>query len=182
MSEASHEKPVVSLLLIEDNYDYADMVVDKLKSAEYFSYYVTRVGSFSEAQRKLLTFGYDIILLDIHLPNGAGRELIKNVRKLAPRERTALIVITGVSELDEEIEARKVLANDYIEKKPPNEFPLLLALRNWSIWSVGCREAREKMTGMQEVKDKIDETIRVQETVVIAAKDSGSFKAVKGGP
>jgi CheY-like chemotaxis protein len=166
----------VLVLVVEDEADHVFRIDAVLKKGvadqdgdyvirPWFDYQITHAARFDEAKKKLQEHEYDIIILDIHLPNGAGTDLVRETRKLAPRDRTAIIVTTGYTDPHEEVEARRALANDYLDKLSTSDRELLVAIRKAAIWAVGCREACEKMQGMERVGKKMDETIKTSETV-----------------
>lgn len=165
------EKKSVDVLLIEDDYlHYAPMVMKLLtdKKKTYFNYCVTHAGLATTAENMLGKKHFDIIILDLHLPDGKGIELVRKIRQLAPKERTAMIVVTGATADDEDVAVREELANDYLDKNElaSHEYQLLKVVRNWAIWAVGCRESREQFSpAMDKIEKKIDEGMKVCETI-----------------
>lgn len=163
----------VSILVVEDQADHAVTLMDLVTTAKltalHFDFRFKHVDTFSAAQRELNHSEYDIIVLDLHLPNGAGTNLIRQIRLLAPPERTAILVMTGYKDEDEEIAARKALCNAYVEKGKTSPTEILFIIRDLAFWTVGCRETRKSkaLAGMKRVKDKIDETVKVCETMVV---------------
>ena len=64
---------------------------------------------------------FDIILLDIMLPDSTGVDALRNMHKVAPQ--TPIIMITGGNDLDLAKECLKLGAADYITK--PFDFEYL---------------------------------------------------------
>lgn len=70
---------------------------------------------------------YDVVLLDMKLPDIDGMEILKAVRKEKPDLR--VIVMTGYSSMTNAVEAMKLGAIDYLAK-PFTDDELILALKN----------------------------------------------------
>jgi two-component system NtrC family response regulator len=58
--------------------------------------------------------GFDVILLDVRLPDGNGNRLLEHFRETLPD--VEVIMITGYSEVDNAVEAMKMGAYDYVTK------------------------------------------------------------------
>ena len=71
-------------------------------------------GSASEAFELLRKNYYDIIILDIRLPDANGLELMSKLLETVPN--VAIILITGYADVDNAVEAMKNGAYDYITK------------------------------------------------------------------
>jgi len=74
----------VRVLLIEDNPTTALVLEGLLETSPVTEYVVTTVGSFAEARERLAQQPWELVLLDLVLPNGAGIELVRRVKALAP--------------------------------------------------------------------------------------------------
>ncbi len=72
------------------------------------------VGSAAEAFEHLRKHFCDIIILDIHLPDANGLELMTRFLETVPN--VAIILITGYADVDNAVEAMKNGAYDYITK------------------------------------------------------------------
>ena len=99
-------------LLVEDNADLARSVEDRLRLDGHA---VDRVGTLSEAEDCLrATAPYDLILLDISLPDGDGRDFLADQRKA--RRDTPVIVMTARAEVADRIDVLDLGADDYVTK------------------------------------------------------------------
>lgn len=58
----------------------------------------------------------DLVLLDLHLPDGLGTEVVKELRKEQTMKLTPVIMITGAGDAQSEIESLRAGVDDYVEK------------------------------------------------------------------
>ena len=98
-------------LLIEDNKALARAVVDRLSLDGHV---VDHAEGLEVAQDYTATTDYDLILLDIMLPDGDGRSFL--VRHREARSRTPVIVLTARSEVSDRVGLLDLGADDYMVK------------------------------------------------------------------
>lgn len=77
-------------------------------------YDVQTAGSIAEARQKFTRGSYDIILLDLSLPDGNGLDLIAEVRQNHPE--VALVVITGREDVPVAVKAMQLGADNFLTK------------------------------------------------------------------
>ncbi|MCB0609681.1 MAG: response regulator transcription factor [Lewinellaceae bacterium] len=113
----------MKLLIVEDEQELADNV----------SSYLSREGtvcetaySFQEAEDRLLSFEYDIVLLDIMLPDGNGLNILKVLKQIRPE--TGVLIISAKNALDDKVNGLELGADDYLTK--PFHLPELNARLN----------------------------------------------------
>jgi DNA-binding NtrC family response regulator len=97
-------------LIVEDDAESARMVA-ALVSAQGFS--AAMAGSLRDARRQLATQPPDVVLLDIHLPDGNGITLLRDEELVADSE---VVLMTGQPSLESSIEALRHGASDYLLK------------------------------------------------------------------
>ncbi len=98
-----------NIIYVEDDKNISKVVSEYL---EYFDYKVTVVDSFNNFQRHR-NKNYDLILLDIMLPDINGIEICKNIRDLTA---CPIIFISALSLEDDIISALECGGDDYITK------------------------------------------------------------------
>lgn len=101
----------MKFLLIEDNADLARSVAARLSLDGHA---VDLAGSLAAAEDHLTVATYDLILLDIMLPDGDGRDFLRTHR--AANRDTPVIVMTARSEVSERIAMLDTGADDYLTK------------------------------------------------------------------
>ena len=99
------------VLLVEDDEPTARSIELMLK-AESFVVDVTEHGEDGLEIGQL--YDYDIILLDLMLPDMDGYEVLRRLR--AARVRTPILILSGVAELDAKIKGLGFGADDYVTK------------------------------------------------------------------
>jgi two-component system, cell cycle response regulator CtrA len=99
------------VLLIEDDSATAQSIELMLKS-ESFSVYTTGSGEEGIDLGKL--YEYDIILLDINLPDVSGYEVLRALR--VAKVRTPILIISGLAGLDDKVKGLGFGADDYLTK------------------------------------------------------------------
>lgn len=101
----------MKVLIIEDEIDLLIAISNFLVKENYIC---ELADSFSKANEKLSIYEYDIILLDITLPDGNGLELIKVIKKY--NIKSGVIIISAKNSLDDKINGLDLGADDYITK------------------------------------------------------------------
>jgi two-component system cell cycle response regulator CtrA len=99
------------VLLVEDDTSVARSIDLMLKS-EGFVVDVTDLGEDGLEIGKL--YDYDIILLDLMLPDMDGYEVLRRLR--AGRVQTPILILSGLTELDAKIKGLGFGADDYLTK------------------------------------------------------------------
>jgi len=86
---------------------------------------VEAVQDGREALRKIDENSYDVMILDIMMPNIDGLEVLRRVKETHPN--VDVIMITGLSQIDTAVQAMKLGAFDYISKPfEPDELKLVV--------------------------------------------------------
>src|SRR5207302_201724 len=99
------------VLLVEDDAAMAASIALMLKK-ESFICDTTDLGEDGLEIGKL--YDYDIIILDLMLPDIDGYEVLRRLR--AARVRTPILILSGLSELDHKVKGLGVGADDYLTK------------------------------------------------------------------
>ena len=101
----------MNILIIEDEYSLADAVAESLKS-ENFN--VTIKTNGEDGEDEALTENYDLILLDVMLPEKNGFEILRDLRN--DKIKTPIIMLTAKSEIDDKLNGLEHGADDYVTK------------------------------------------------------------------
>ena len=109
------------ILLVDDDADLREALAEQLLSTEDFD--VFEAGNGAEAMEKVKAGFYDLVILDVGLPDTDGRELCKRMRKQGVK--CPVLMLTGHDSDADTILGLDAGANDYVTK--PFKFPVLLA-------------------------------------------------------
>ena len=99
------------VLLIEDNADLGQAVREQIADDGHAVDWVQRLD---HAQLAVQTTAYDLILLDLILPDGRGIDFLRKRR--ASGDATPVIILTARDQLSDRIEGLNAGADDYLVK------------------------------------------------------------------
>jgi two-component system OmpR family response regulator len=99
------------ILLIEDDTVLGAAVRDQIAADGHSLDWVTRLDA---AQDHLAVAGYDLILLDLMLPDGRGIPFLRNLR--AGGNVAPVIILTALDQISDRIEGLNAGADDYLVK------------------------------------------------------------------
>jgi len=99
------------ILVVEDEDSIASFMVKGL-TAEGHS--VERAATVADATGLGLTYEFDVILLDLLLPDGSGLDVLKRIR--AERPEVPVIVVSALGEVDDKVDLLDAGADDYLVK------------------------------------------------------------------
>lgn len=102
---------MAKILVIDDDPGMCSMMSRKIKS---MGHEIECAYTVKEGLGKTGETIFDVIFLDVSLPDGNGLELLPKIRKIAPE--TQVIIITGLGDHEGAEQAIKNGAWDYIEK------------------------------------------------------------------
>lgn len=112
---------VKKILLVDDDEDLREALAEQLVSTEDFD--VFEAGTGAEGVEKVKAGIFDLIILDVGLPDTDGRELCRKMRKQGVK--CPILMLTGHDGDADTILGLDAGANDYVTK--PFRFPVLLA-------------------------------------------------------
>ena len=103
----------VNILVIEDEPDIRRNLEYNL-GREGFK--ASSVGSLEEANEKLKSKKFDLILLDLMLPDGSGLDLCKKIKSNSETEATPIIILTAKDDEVDKVVGFELGADDYVTK------------------------------------------------------------------
>ena len=104
---------VQSIMLIEDSAEDAQLVREMLDDRGYI-YVLKRTDRLSSGLRLLEEESFDVVLLDLGLPDSAGFDALTQIRNQAPP--LPIIILTGLSDEALAVKAISLGAQDYLVK------------------------------------------------------------------
>jgi DNA-binding NtrC family response regulator len=103
--------PTISLLLVDDEETFRKLTAKELARS---GYRVTAAGNLAEARQSLAKEQFDLVLLDVRLPDGNGLELLAEIKESSPA--TEVVMLTAYGTVQEAIRALKQGAHDFLTK------------------------------------------------------------------
>jgi len=109
------------ILLVDDDDDLREALAEQLVATDEFDAF--EAGDGASAMDRVREEQYDLVILDVGLPDTDGRELCKRMRKAGVK--CPILMLTGHDSDADTILGLESGANDYVTK--PFKFPVLLA-------------------------------------------------------
>lgn len=97
-------------LLVEDNAELGEAIIARLSLDGHA---VDHASTLGEARDWLAVAEYDLMLLDVMLPDGDGRSFLRETRTT---ERLPVIVLTARSQVSDRVDTLDLGADDYLTK------------------------------------------------------------------
>jgi two-component system copper resistance phosphate regulon response regulator CusR len=99
------------ILIVEDERKLNDILQRSLRTEGYT---VDGVSTAGEGFESVKNFHYDLIVLDLQLPDGSGTSLLKRIREQG--QTMPALVLTARSDLDAKLENFRAGVDDYVVK------------------------------------------------------------------
>ncbi len=105
-----------NILVVDDDQDLSEFIVELLVKD---GYKVSSVTNINDSLYKLKNDIFDIVLLDLKLPDINGSQGITEIKKVSPHSK--VIILTGYPSVDSAVSTMKNGAIDYLKKPFKNE-------------------------------------------------------------
>ena len=99
------------ILIVEDEKKFLDILQRSLRGEGYT---VDGVGTAADAVEYLKSYHYDLVIMDLQLPDGTGNSLLRRLRESG--HTMPVLVLTARSELESKVEIFQAGADDYVVK------------------------------------------------------------------
>lgn len=99
------------LLLVEDTPRLQQLLTEAIHGA---GWRIDAVGTVADANEAKATTPYDLLLVDLGLPDGDGLDFVRSVRRAG--DKTPILVITARGAVDDRIAGLDAGADDYLVK------------------------------------------------------------------
>ena len=111
------------ILLVEDDESLQILIEKLLKNNNYI---VSKANNISESEKLLKLFIFDLIILDVMLPDSTGLDFYRD--HIKDRVNTPVIFLSALSNVDDRVTGLELGADDYIGK-PFDSRELLLKIK-----------------------------------------------------
>lgn len=135
----------VSLLVIEDNPADVALIKEYLYQSTQQIFTVHEADTLQSAITLLTHHDFDVVLLDLQLPDSSGLETMRKIINELPE--TPVVILSGLKDENIAVQAVRYGAQDYLDKQHLSSVTLIKSLRY----------AIERMNGLQDKKDLLDD-------------------------
>ena len=111
------------ILLVEDDESLQILIEKLLRNNNYI---VSKANDINESKKLLKLFVFDLIILDVMLPDSTGLDVYKD--HIKDRINTPVIFLSALSDVDDRVTGLELGADDYIGK-PFDSRELLLKIK-----------------------------------------------------
>jgi signal transduction histidine kinase len=153
--------PLIKILLVEDNPPDALLLKETLRGITGTKFELTHAKQLSEAVTLLGKSSFDVILLDLSLPDSFGLETVERALLMTPS--LPIIVLTGLKDETTGIQAVHKGAQDYLVKGQIDK-DLLTRVINYSIERKRIEKNLRNVCDDLEIKVK-ERTLTLEKTV-----------------
>ena len=108
-------KKELNILLVEDNEGDERLIRELLGEQKLIRFNIEKASSLKESEGKISNNKFDVILLDLGLPDSSGLETLIKLITLFPGLAT-IIILTGLNDTETSLKAVNNGAQDYIIK------------------------------------------------------------------
>lgn len=167
-----------NILVVEDEKVFAELVRDIVTDEGRGQYAVTVVADLATATAQLVAGRFDLVLLDLTLPDRQGLETYQAIHQSAPL--VPVLVLSGVSDEEVALQALRAGAQDYLLK---NEFDgrLLARAIRYAIERKAVEtRLRESEEFFRLISENVTDLISVVDENGKRLYNSPSYQAVLG--
>jgi two-component system, OmpR family, response regulator VicR len=157
--KSSASKKKLKILVVDDDPDITDRVCNTLKQLPKKSD-ITVVDTGAKAQELFVREQYDLIIMDLMLPDRDGRELINEI-KLEFKIKSPLLVLSGIQKDEVRVECMSLGADKFLSK-PFYEEDLLEMAKNLLGKTAAKKLTLVPMDGETAEEDEEDDEEKVK--------------------
>jgi len=155
----------LKILLVEDNPGDARLIEEMLRESGSIQFELIHRGRLDEAMKCLAEVSFDILLVDLNLPNSQGLETVTRIISAAPG--LPIIVLTGLKDEMIGIQAVQKGTQDYLVKGQIDNRILARTIT----YAIQRKKVEEELRRAQEeleqrVKERTEELTIVNEQLV----------------
>lgn len=162
----------INILLVEDNPGDARLIHEILKDGGLTLGKISFASDLAAAEAYLEARSFDIILLDLHLPDASGLEVLDRLIA-AVGSNVAIIVITGMEDEAVGIAAIEAGAEDYLVKGVIDAAQLTQSIR-YAI------KRKELVQLLRYERDRAQSYLDTVNTIIVALDREGKITTING--
>jgi signal transduction histidine kinase len=144
----------IKILLVEDNLADADLLQEILQEAEETQWSLVHFDRLKDALQALQDNQFDVILLDLSLPDKQGLPTVTQTHASAPD--VPIVVLTGLNDRVLALEALRQGAQDYLVKGKIDSYLLIRAIRYAIERSHTLKKLRQSEEQLQRLNEELE--------------------------
>jgi PAS domain S-box-containing protein len=141
----------IKILLLEDNAGDVLLLRETLRTVSEFEYELQDAPTLEDGQRLFAGSPFDIVLLDLSLPDSRGMDTVSGARQFAPE--LPIVVLTNLDDEGQGIEAIRMGVQDYLVKGQVDGRMLARTIR-YAI------EHKRASVELQKARDELEQRVR----------------------
>jgi two-component system response regulator AtoC len=141
-----------SVLIVEDDIDLREVIAESLEEAGFAA---AQAVSASDALERLRGFAYDALVLDLHLPDANGMNVLEEAIRRYPQIRA--VVITGFGGVAEAVKAMKMGAIEFLIK--PFQLSPLAGILRAALAQLRLQEENAELRAQLRARFRFDNII-----------------------
>ena len=167
------ETAAMRILLVEDNPGDARLLRELLRETSYPTELVL-AARLDEARQAVAASAFDVVLLDLSLPDAHGLETVSQMLQAAPE--VAIVVLSGLDDESVATQAVQAGAQDYLVKGHTEPVLLSRALRYAVQRKQLERERTRLLASERDARERAEAAVRARNDVLhVVSHDLGNF-------
>lgn len=154
------DSATIKILLVEDNPADADLLSEFLDEADETQWSLVHVEKLKEALQTLRENHFDVILLDLSLPDKQGLATVVQTHETAPD--LPIVVLTGLNDRVTALEAVRQGAQDYLVKGKIDSNLLVRAIGYAIERANTLKQLRQSEEQLQRLNEELERRVEEQ--------------------
>jgi CheY-like chemotaxis protein/tRNA A-37 threonylcarbamoyl transferase component Bud32 len=150
-----------TILVVDDSEENRDLLMRRLQSRGFT---VKSAAGGREALAMLESQSFDLVLLDVMMPEVSGMDVLRTIRRRRPMSELPVIMATARDASSDMVQALRAGANDYVTK--PLDFAVVLARVDTQL---SLKRARDQV---QQLNRRLDNAQRQISRLVDSSPDA----------
>jgi signal transduction histidine kinase len=163
MDNKTIDANIVRILLVEDNPADADLLQEALQRVDMGHFHFTWIERLQDVEACLAQASFDVLLLDLSLPDSSGAETYQRARTMAPH--LPIIVLTGDNNEEIGLEAVRFGIQDYLVKGYADGQRVARAIR-YAI------ERKQMEDALKQLQAELEERVRERTAELAQANEA----------
>src|ERR1043166_3263623 len=174
------KRALIKLLLIEDEDSYSDLVEVVLADALTSEFAFHRFRNLQDALEQLAASKFDVVVLDLTLPDEIGIETFRRVHASSPH--LPIVVLSGVDDQKIALQAVREGAQDYLVKGQVDGKMLIRVIQYAMERKIAAQALNESEAFFRLISENVSDLIAVVDPQGRRINNSPSYRALLGEP